>query len=87
LSDNKIAKATHNMFAYRFLENGIVNERNDDDGEQGASQLILFLMQQHQVLNFMVVVSRWYGGINLGPNRFKIIQNIAKEAMELRNKI
>jgi hypothetical protein len=85
-SDNKITKATHNMFAYRFLENRIVNERNDDDGEQGASQLILFLMQKHQVLNFMVVVSRWYGGINLGPDRFKIIQNIAKQAMELRNK-
>lgn len=28
--------------------------------------------------NVMVVVSRWYGGINLGPDRFKHINNVAR---------
>jgi len=29
----------------------------------------------------MVVVSRWYGGIHLGPDRFKHINNAARELM------
>ena len=30
------------------------------------------------VINAVVVVSRWYGGIQLGPDRFKHINNVAR---------
>lgn len=34
------------------------------------------------VLNVMVVVSRWYGGIHLGPDRFKHINNVARVLLQ-----
>jgi putative IMPACT (imprinted ancient) family translation regulator len=30
----------------------------------------------------MVVISRWYGGIQLGPDRFKHINNACREILE-----
>lgn len=33
----------------------------------------------------MVVVSRWYGGILLGPDRFKHINNCARNILVERN--
>lgn len=32
--------------------------------------------------NVFVVVSRWFGGILLGPDRFKHINNAAREILE-----
>ena len=34
------------------------------------------------VKNVMVVVSRWWGGILLGPDRFKHINNATRNVME-----
>lgn len=80
--DKKIENATHNMYAYRIQgENGII-ENSNDDGETGASQNLLFLLQRGNVVNCLIVVSRWYGGIKLGSARFKIIVNVAKELLQ-----
>ena len=35
------------------------------------------------VKNVVVVVSRWFGGILLGGDRFKLINNAARDALEL----
>lgn len=32
--------------------------------------------------NVMVVVTRWYGGVHLGPDRFKHINNCARQLLE-----
>lgn len=32
--------------------------------------------------NVMVIVTRWYGGIHLGPDRFKHINNCTRELLE-----
>ena len=32
--------------------------------------------------NVVVVVSRWYGGVLLGPSRFGIINNTARQLLE-----
>jgi putative IMPACT (imprinted ancient) family translation regulator len=42
----------------------------------------LFL-QILDVKNVIVVVSRWFGGILLGGDRFKLINNAARDALEL----
>lgn len=39
------------------------------------------LPQILDVRNVMVVVSRWYGGIQLGPDRFKHINNCARNIL------
>eukprot|EP01080_Neovahlkampfia_damariscottae_P001360 gene1360-11442_t len=81
--DKKIMNATHNIYAYRVLDvDGKFHEANEDDGEFGASQQILFLLQKHNLSNYLVVVTRWYGGIHLGADRFKIISNLAKVMIE-----
>lgn len=33
--------------------------------------------------NVLVVVSRWYGGIHLGPDRFKHINQAGRDALEV----
>jgi putative IMPACT (imprinted ancient) family translation regulator len=55
----------------------------DDDGETAAGSRMLHLMQLMDVWDVMVVVTRWYGGILLGPDRFRIINTAAREALLL----
>jgi len=33
------------------------------------------------VWNVVVVVSRWYGGVKLGPDRFRLINMVARECL------
>ena len=71
LSNNKIARATHNMMAYRFkgFGGGIQFSDNSDDGEDGAGSKMASLLELGGWNDVLVVVSRWYGGIHLGPDR------------------
>jgi putative IMPACT (imprinted ancient) family translation regulator len=39
-------------------------------------------MQILEVENVVVVVTRWFGGIHLGPDRFKNINNVARKALD-----
>lgn len=73
-SDRKIARATHNMVAWRC---GLSSD-NDDDGESAAGRRLAELLALMGADNVLVVVSRWYGGIHLGPDRFKHINNVAR---------
>lgn len=81
-TDKKVAKATHNITAWRTRgPNETSYQDYDDDGETAAGGRILHLMQLMDVWNVMVVVTRWYGGILLGPDRFRIINQAAREAL------
>ena len=51
----------------------------NDDGESGAGHKVLFMMRMNNLLNCAVIVSRWFGGVKLGPIRFKLITNYARE--------
>lgn len=82
LENRKIAQATHNISAYRILlPNNIILQDCDDDGENRASSRVLELLQTLKLNNVMVVISRWYGGIQLGPDRFRHINNAARQAL------
>lgn len=83
-TDKKAARATHNMTAWRIKgPNDTSYQDCDDDGETAAGSRMLHLMQLMDVWNVMVVVTRWYGGILLGPDRFRIINTAAREALVL----
>ena len=90
-SNNKIPTATHNIAAYRVNiqkvnakgeEVTVLAKDYDDDGETGAGSKLLALLDLLKVDNVFVIVTRWYGGILLGPDRFKHIKNCAKECLE-----
>ncbi|KAJ2777776.1 hypothetical protein H4R18_004971 [Coemansia javaensis] len=83
LQNRRIAEATHNIMAYRIrLDNGSISQDNDDDGETAAGRRLAYLLQLLNAENVVVVVTRWYGGIQLGPDRFKLINNAAREALD-----
>ena len=68
--DTRVARATHNTYAYRVLSDGKITEHYEDDGEWDAGRRILKILQNKSLVNKLVVVSRWFGGPNLGPKRF-----------------
>lgn len=58
-------KATHNCFAYRIDRNRF---RYSDDGEPSgtAGKPILFLLEKYGLIQTVLVVTRFFGGIKLG---------------------
>lgn len=83
-TDKKAARATHNITAWRIRgPNDTSYQDCDDDGETAAGGRMLHLMQLMDVWDVMVVVTRWYGGVLLGPDRFRIINTAAREALVL----
>jgi hypothetical protein len=79
--DKKVRSATHNITAWRIKgDNGVTFQDCDDDGETAAGGRVLHLMQLMDLWNVMVVVTRWYGGHQLGPKRFSIINTVARDA-------
>ncbi|XP_059750673.1 protein IMPACT isoform X2 [Balaenoptera ricei] len=85
--NKKIASATHNIYAYRIYceDKQTFLQDCEDDGETAAGGRLLHLMEILNVRNVMVVVSRWYGGILLGPDRFKHINNCARNILVEKN--
>uniref|UniRef100_H2ZPV9 RWD domain-containing protein n=1 Tax=Ciona savignyi TaxID=51511 RepID=H2ZPV9_CIOSA len=83
LKNRKIQNATHNISAYRIYDEHktIIIQDCNDDGETAAGTRMLHLLQILDVKNVLVVVSRWYGGIQLGPDRFKHINNVTRSIL------
>uniref|UniRef100_A0A915PQF3 RWD domain-containing protein n=1 Tax=Setaria digitata TaxID=48799 RepID=A0A915PQF3_9BILA len=83
--NNKIARATHNMYAWLTEENvnGRLIKQHDceDDGEIGAGAKLLNLLELMKAKNVLVIITRWYGGIHLGPDRFRHICNLARQIL------
>lgn len=63
----KYAKATHNSWACLLSDGGPVK---NDDGESGAGAVILRMLERADLKDTIVVVTRWYGGVHLGGDRF-----------------
>lgn len=51
---------------------------NNDDGEDGAGKRLSHLLEMRNEDGVLVVVSRWFGGIQLGPKRFAHITSTAQ---------
>jgi len=82
MKNKKIRNATHNMYAYRLdLPGKPMAEGREDDGENGGGDKILYILQVQSVANLVIVVTRWFGGVLLGPERFKLIQNVATSVL------
>ena len=83
LSDKKLSRATHNIFAYRVQVGTVVYSDCDDDGETAAgSRLAEMIRLMNLKSGVAVMVSRYFGGTLLGPDRFKFINNSARGLLE-----
>ncbi|MFT5037394.1 MAG: putative IMPACT (imprinted ancient) family translation regulator [Candidatus Azotimanducaceae bacterium] len=81
-SKKKYLKATHNSWAARISHTGTIFEFKNDDGETGAGQVILSIMQKQNVSNCIICVTRWFGGTKLMNDRFKHLQDATKYAIQ-----
>lgn len=93
LNDIKTAyyDATHHCYAYRFLDKNFqVVEHWSDDGEpsNSAGIQIYYAIKKYELLNILVVVVRYYGGVKLGvPGLINAYKSSALEALENAVKI
>ena len=75
--------ANHNCYAYR-LEGPTVIERQSDDGEPGgtAGMPILDILRGEEIVNGMIIITRYFGGTLLGTGGLvKAYGSAAKEAV------
>jgi putative IMPACT (imprinted ancient) family translation regulator len=77
----KFAKATHNTWGV-ILPDGPLKA---DDGEAGAGNIILAMLEREQVHGHIIVVTRWYGGKHLGGDRFRHVQSAVRHYLEHRD--
>ncbi|KDN51142.1 hypothetical protein RSAG8_00771, partial [Rhizoctonia solani AG-8 WAC10335] len=83
MADRRIARAAHPIInAWRCTVDGVMHQDNDDDGESAAGRGIAHLLQIMELDHVLVVVTRFFGGIHLGPDRFKWINQSARNALE-----
>lgn len=82
-SDRQIARATHPVIhAWRCKVGNVLHQDNDDDGETAAGSRLAHLLSILEIDGVLVIVTRWFGGIHLGPDRFKHINHAARNALE-----
>jgi hypothetical protein len=89
LSNNKaLQEADHNITAWRVrTDSGRVVEESNDDGESGGGRHILQIMQSDDIVGMLLVVTRWYGGIMLGPDRWRIMSQVSRDALSQRHRV
>lgn len=75
----RFAKATHHSWAVVLSQGGPIR---NDDGEAGAGAVILKMLERADRHDHIVVVTRWYGGINLGGDRFRHITAAVRAYLE-----
>lgn len=65
---SKYYDARHNCYAYRILTESGIKDKSSDDGEPGgtAGAPILNVITKNELVNVLVVVTRYFGGILLG---------------------
>lgn len=71
----KFAKATHNTWGL-ILPDG--KPLKNDDGEAGAGLVILRMLEREGRIGEIVVVTRWFGGVHLGGDRFRRVQDAVR---------
>jgi putative IMPACT (imprinted ancient) family translation regulator len=81
--NKKFARATHNTWAVIASGHPVKN----DDGEGGAGAIILRALERIELNDHVIVVTRWYGGVHLGGDRFRHVQTCVSHYLaELNNK-
>jgi putative IMPACT (imprinted ancient) family translation regulator len=79
--EKRFARATHNSWA---LIDGTGGPVKDDDGEPGAGAVILRMLEREGLTDFVVVVTRWYGGVPLGGDRFAHVVTCVRALLDAR---
>ncbi|MFN4204268.1 MAG: YigZ family protein [Tabrizicola sp.] len=74
----KFDRATHHSWAALLSEGGPLK---NDDGESGTGAVILKMLEREGLPDRIVVVTRWYGGVHLGGDRFAHVVTCTRAAL------
>ena len=77
--EKRFAKATHNSWALLSSTEGPLK---NDDGEAGAGAVILRMLEREGLTDFVIVVTRWYGGVHLGGDRFAHVVTCVRACLD-----
>jgi len=78
-------KASHNSWAFRLREGGEIISDDNDDGEVKGTAGRVIATHIEEFVNVLLVVTRFYGGINLGKGG--LIRSYSKTALDLMTNI
>lgn len=86
-ADDYFRKASHNSYSYRVSQdNGSIIEWKNDDWEQWAWLCILRELQRENATGIMMIVTRYFWGIQLHNDRFKNVIDACKIFFEQQKK-
>ncbi|KAK0382791.1 hypothetical protein NLU13_9886 [Sarocladium strictum] len=79
----ELESASHNAWAVRtsFGNSPLKQEASFDDGETGCGNLMLQVMREADITNTVVVLTRWFGGTMLGPDRWRLMREAVNDAL------
>ena len=72
----------HILLAYRLKNEDGFKQGGSSDKEYYGDQEVLKIIKRKHAVNVAVFIARDYGGVPLGPIRFKIIRALAGEVLE-----
>ncbi len=81
----KYFDARHNCYAYRIIKDGTIIEKQSDDGEPAgtAGMPMLNILAKQNIVNVLIVVTRYFGGILLGTGGLvKAYSDATKDALQ-----
>ncbi|KAK7422299.1 hypothetical protein QQZ08_009607 [Neonectria magnoliae] len=84
----ELETASHNAWAIRtsFGNSPLKQEASFDDGESGCGNFILQQLRQLDISNTLVVLTRWYGGVMLGPDRWRLMRECINDALSAQRR-
>jgi len=86
----KYYDARHNCYAYRIKEKNTILQKQSDDGEPSgtAGAPMLNILEKQELVNVMIIVTRYFGGILLGTGGLvKAYSEAAKKVIESVKKV
>jgi len=70
--EKRFARATHNTWGVILSDGGAIK---NDDGEGGAGMVIIRMLERADLKDHLIIVTRWFGGTQLGGDRFRRVQD------------
>jgi len=70
--EKRFARATHNTWGVILSDAGAIK---NDDGEGGAGMVIIRMLERAELKDHLIIVTRWFGGTQLGGDRFRRVQD------------
>ena len=77
--DKRFARASHNIWGAILTQGGAIKH---DDGESGAGMVIIRMLEREGLKDHVIIVTRWFGGTQLGGDRFRRVQDSVRYYLE-----